>query len=238
MGSLAGGSNAILLLLIAMAIGVSLVIALVAASRGRRKVARTGLGAAGLLALAYGGGVLAVAAASREHTIDQGDTKWFCGFYLDCHLGLSIVRVDTTSTLPGPNALQADGDFHIVTLELHNSAKNPEIDMLLYEPDARIVDAAGREYERSAPAEAALARAGEPGALGDQTKVTHEPVEARIVFDLPTGVREPRLMVTEGWIVDRVIELGLIGDENSIFHKHTFMALSGISNRTASSIAR
>jgi hypothetical protein len=108
--------------------------------------------------------------------------------------------------------------------------------MLLYRPDARVVDASGTKYARSAQAEAALASsagAGRPPILARETKVPHQPIEATIVFELPANVQDPRLIVTEGWVVGRVIELGLIGDENSILHQRVYIALDTNDARTA-----
>src|SRR5688500_9857926 len=233
MGGLSGGGNAILLLLTMMAVGGALLIALVTWRRNDKRVARTFLGGAGILTLAYVGGVITASAASSTSIIPQGDVKWFCGFYLDCHLGVSIERVETAETIDaGP---KASGQFHILSLRMHNSAKNPNLDMLLYEPDARIVDALGNEYERSSAAEAAIGRTGRPGPLGSETTVSHEPVRATIVFDLPGGVQQPRLKLNQGWIVERAVELALIGDENSVLHEPTLMALDGTS-RTASAV--
>ena len=235
MGGLVGGGNAILLLLTAMALTSAVVIAFFASRRKKAAVTRTFLGGAAILALAYGGGVLAASAGSNEVTLAPGDTKWFCGFYLDCHLGLSVDRHESLPELAGSGApVKAAGTFHVLTLSLRNSAKNENVDMLLYHPDAEVIDAAGNRYRRSATAEAALP-ATRPPALGAETKVDHNPLQATIVFDLPANVQEPRLIVTEGWIVDRVIELGLINDENSIFHKRTYLALDASDSRTASS---
>ena len=108
--------------------------------------------------------------------------------------------------------------------------------MLLYRPEAAIEDASGRRYSRSAQAEAALASGTRPAVLGAETKVSHDPLQATIVFDLPANVQSPRLMVTEGWILDRTIELGLLNDENSILHRRTYQALSAADSRTASSV--
>jgi hypothetical protein len=107
--------------------------------------------------------------------------------------------------------------------------------MLLYEPDARVVDALGNEYGRSNGAESAIALTGRPGPLGRETTVSHEPVRATIVFNLPRGVQQPRLKLIQGWIVERAVELALIGDENSVLHEPTLMALDGTS-RTASAV--
>jgi len=236
MGSLVGGGNAILLLLTGMAVSGALIIAFIAYRRRNTHVASTFAGGAALLALIYAGGVITASAASAEQTIAAGDTKWFCGFYLDCHLGLSVERTETTTSLAGPRGpVPAKGAFRVITLRLHNSAKNPNLDMLFYRPNARIVDASGRTYARSPEAEAALP-GDRPPALAAETSVGHEPVEATIAFDLPANVQQPRLMVSEGWFAARVIELGLINDENSIFHKRTFMALDGSTERRASAL--
>jgi hypothetical protein len=230
---LVGGTNAILLLLTAMTVGVGLLIAFISWRRHNPRVARTFAGGAATVAIAYLAGVLVASAGSQEQTIAQGDTKWFCGFYLDCHLGMSVEGTDRVTSIPSASGtLNATGSFHIVTVKLENSAKNPNVDMLLYQPIAKVVDAAGNEYKRSAAAEAAIGTT-RPPALGAETKVRHEPVLATMVFDLPPNIQQPRLMVSEGWLVDRIIELGLIGDENSIFHKREFFAIDG-STRTAS----
>jgi hypothetical protein len=123
----------------------------------------------------------------------------------------------------------------VLTLGLHNSAVNPNLDMLLYRPNARIVDAGGRTYSRSREAENALLATDRPPVLGEETKVSHSPLKATIVFDLPANVQGPRLIITEGWLVNRAIELGLINDENSIFHQRTYQALSPSDATIASS---
>ena len=152
---------------------------------------------------------------------------------------MSVERTEKLETLQTPaGSLKAKGRFHIVTLRLHNSAKNPNIDMLLYRPDARIVDPSGHKYQRSAEAESLLDGTSRPGALATETRVSHEPVDATVVFDLPANIQQPRLMVTEGWIVDRIIEFGLIADENSIFHRRALFAIDESASRTASGTAQ
>ncbi len=235
MAQLVGGGNAILLLLTAMAIGGAAIIAFLAYRSHSPGVMRTFIGGAAILGLAYFGGVIAASAASNEQTLQIGDVKWFCGFYLDCHLGMSVESSRRIAALPtSAGEVKATGIFHVLKVKLHNSAKNPNIDMLLYRPDAKVVDALGNEYSRSTAGEAAIAGSGRPAVLGAETKVTHTPVIATLVFDLPANVQQPRLRVSEGWIVDRVIELGLINDENSIFHKRSFFSIDGSSGMTAS----
>jgi len=229
MDSLAGGTNAIILLLTILALTAAAIMAFVAWRKGRIGAARAIVVGATMLGLAYAGGVVVASAASTERVLPAGETKWFCGFYLDCHLGMSIERTETAVSIPGPSGeLKASGLFHIVTLKLHNNARNPEVDMTLYEPIARAVDAAGREYPRSSAAEMALAKnPGRAQPLPIVTKVTHEPALATIVFDIPSDAESPRLEVRQGWILDRAIARGLIADENSIFHRKTLLSLDG-----------
>lgn len=223
MDSLEGGRNAILLIFTAMAVGGALLGALVAWKRQQRAMTRALTGAAAIVAILYAGGVVAASAASQDKLLAPGETKWFCGFYLDCHLGVSVQSVERTT-----------GGIHVLTLRLHNSAKNPNVNMRLYQPRAEIVDASGNRYARSAAAEAALASSGRPSVLSTETVVMHQqPVEATIAFDLPAGIQAPRLLVSEGWLVDKLIELALVDDENSFLHGRTYIALDPSSARTA-----
>lgn len=235
MDALAGGANAILMLFTLLSLAGAGVIAWIATRKGRRSIARAMLGAAAILGAAYAGGVIAASASSTEQTLPPGDTKWFCGFYLDCHLGMSVDRTETvTSVQTAAGPINANGAFYIVSLRLHNSAKNPSIDMTLYQPVATIVDAGGRKYSRAAAIETAVTgNESRPAPLPRVAKVTHQPMLATIVFDLPTDIQQPRLLVTEGWVVDRIIELALISDENSIFHQKTLLALNGSTQHTA-----
>lgn len=234
-GALVGGGNAILLLLTGLAVAGALGVAFIASRRRKARTAKSFATGAAIIAALYAGGVIAASGASKEETLAPGDTKWFCGFYLDCHLGLSIARTEVLNEIASPQgAVKPSGKFHVLTLRLHNSAKNPSLDMLLYKPDARIVDAGGMRYVRNATAEAAISGGTRPAAFGEETRVSHEPVHATIVFDLPLNVQQPRLLVSEGWIVGKLIELGLINDENSIFHKRIYLALDGTSGTTAS----
>ena len=222
MDSLEGGRNAILLIFTAMAVGGALLGALIAWRRQHRATMRALAGAAAIISLLYGGGVVAASAASHDRLLAPGETKWFCGFYLDCHLGVSVQAVEKTP-----------GGSHVLTLRLHNSAKNPNVNMRLYQPRAEIVDASGNHYARSAAAEAALAGSGRPPVLGTETIVMHQPVEATIAFDLPAGIQSPRLLVSEGWLVDKLIELALVDDENSFLHGRTYIALDPSAVQTA-----
>ena len=234
MSSLEGGGNAIILLLTAMAIAAAVLGAIIAVRRKRRTTTRNFALGAALLLLLYGGGVVVASAASQERVLAPGETKWFCGFYLDCHLGISLQRSETATAVSGPaGRLTANGRYHILTLRLHNSAKNPSLDMMMYRPRVEIVDAAGTRYRRSTAAESAFAAEKRSSPLAVETRVPHKPVDATVVFDLPPDIRSPRLAISEGWIIDRVIELALVNDENSVLHKRTYIALDSNDFRAA-----
>jgi hypothetical protein len=96
----------------------------------------------------------------------------------------------------------------------------------LTDPHLTVTDGARCRVHRSAPGEAALARE-----RGPQRPLT-DPVGpggayfTAVVFDIPPDLREPRLAVTEGWWIDRLIELFLIGDEDSFLHARTTVRLT------------
>jgi hypothetical protein len=49
--------------------------------------------------------------------------------------------------------------------------------------------------------------------------------EKETVFDLPENVSNPRLDIAEGIGVDKVFEMFLIGDEDSLWHKRALFKL-------------
>ncbi|GEM_PF-6615006 len=84
-----------------------------------------------------------------------------------------------------------------------------------------IVSLSSREWTLGLALESALDR-GVPfeqpvGPAGFYTK--------DIVFDLPSDIQNPRLLVTQGIWVERLIEFFLIGDEDSLFHRRTMFRL-------------
>src|SRR6266851_5495857 len=87
-------------------------------------------------------------------------------------------------------------------------------------PGLTVVDDLGTEYPRAAAAEREL---GDTASL-ERNLGPGESLVRRVVFDLPRSVRRPRLQFTEGYWIDRLIELFLIGDEDSLLHgKTTFL---------------
>ena len=195
---------------------------IVAMRRGRTGVARV----VALVATAWLGTYVSLlvisSLTSRERTLALGETKRFCGFYLDCHMGVAVERVDTISTVgEGADAIRAGGTFYLVTLRVSSDARR--VPLHLEQPRVVIVDAEGFRHERSLDAERRLAPA--------QLTSLEQPVEAgasfarTVVIDVPHGVRDPRLHVSMGGPLDRAAELALIGDEDAILHARTLHAL-------------
>ncbi len=52
-----------------------------------------------------------------------------------------------------------------------------------------------------------------------------ETIEKELVFDLTEPSDTFKLLITEGYGVDKYIEAFLIDDEDSIFHKQTYFSL-------------
>lgn len=160
--------------------------------------------------------LLGTSLLSEETTLSQNEPKEFCGFYLDCHMHTAVSSVQRTKTIGGRIA---KGEFNIVTVNVFSDAVR--VNLGLHAVDAHVVDAAGTEYTRDEQAESNL-----PPQPAFETKIgPEESFEKQIVFDLPVDAKRPRLDISEGIWVDRVIETFVIGDEDSIFHKRNYFRL-------------
>ena len=156
---------------------------------------------------------------SEEHTLSLNQPKEFCGFYLDCHLHTAVTDVRKTKQIGDKTA---HGEFYIVKVKVFSNAKNPAIAMRLLTPKAVAEDENKRIYPRDLEAENFLPTGKMPL---DQDVKTNEPFEKEIVFDLPADAVNPRLDISEGYGIDKVIEAVLIGDEDSILHKKNYFKL-------------
>lgn len=168
----------------------------------------------------YLGVLLAVSLASHEQILGHGIPKRFCGFYLDCHLAVAVEGVERT---PAIGMVTAAGSFYVVKVRVSSDARRATLRM--GEPDVVVVDAAGNRYPRSGAAERMLA-----GQRGQEVSFV-QPVEPggsfvrQVVFDLPAGVEQPRLLVKDVRGIDVVLEALLIGDEDSMLHRPTSFKL-------------
>ena len=167
----------------------------------------------------YAGALLATSLASREQVLARRDTLKFCGFYLDCHLGVAVEGVDRQDFI---GDRRAEGTFYVVRLRVSSDAR--EATLHLGRPTFKVIDQAGQSYRRADDAERELAQATD--SMLRQPIVAGGSYEVQLVFDLPESVAEPRLLVTDPTGVDRVLEGLLIGDSDSILHKPTTLALN------------
>jgi hypothetical protein len=156
---------------------------------------------------------------SSEKVLAAGEAKEYCGFYLDCHMHTAVTGVRTAKQIGDKTAT---GEFYIIKVKVFSDAKNPNIALNLIEPKARVVNSSGQRYERRVEAETYWPSVGVD--LGAHIH-NYETIEAEIVFDLPTDIQGPKLLITEGYGIDKTIEHVLVGDEDSIFHAQTFFEL-------------
>lgn len=157
--------------------------------------------------------------ASTEKVLALNEAKEYCGFYLDCHMHTVVTGVRAAEQIGDRGA---SGRFFIVNVKAFSDARNPAIAFRLLDPKARIVLANGEKIERDLDAEKLLPTAAV--SLGADIK-GRETLEKEIVFEVPAGVSEAKLLITEGYGIDKVIERFLIDDEDSFLHAQTFFKL-------------
>ncbi|NOT47907.1 MAG: hypothetical protein HOP17_09205, partial [Acidobacteria bacterium] len=154
---------------------------------------------------------------SRETSLALNEPKEYCGFYFDCHMHAAVSDVQKTKTIGNRTA---NGEFYIVKVKIFSDARKAKLGLITV--DAHVVDAINQPYARDMLAE---------DQIGDQPPFEKqispdERFEKQIVFDLPAGVKEPRLDIKEGYGIDHAIEAVLIGDEDSILHKRNYFDIS------------
>lgn len=195
---------------------------------GGRGLARKVLAAVAILVAGYALVLFGASVLSHEWTLAPGEEKYFCE--IDCHLAYSVADTAMTKTLgSGAEQATAQGMFYIVNVRTRFDEKtiSPHRGDAPLEPSPRLVtlvDDEGQRYGVSAAAEAALAATHGAGTSLTQSLRPGESYTTRLVFDLPPGTRNPRLLIESpaepGWL-GRV----LIGDEVSFFHKKVFLRL-------------
>ncbi|MBI4500979.1 MAG: hypothetical protein HY700_07440 [Gemmatimonadetes bacterium] len=221
--------NVLLLALFGAALLIGLAALVYAAWRKDRGLSRLlGAGLSAWVGL-YLTTLLIVSLASHEIVLTRGTPKHFCGFYLDCHLSVAVMNVSTASVLgSGSVAEKPRGTFFLLTVRLANDARRETL--TLHRPGIWIADDLGRRF---APVAIPAIDGGAGGAASlSQPLLAGSGYPTVLVFDLPNDVARPRLLVTEGQGVwpDRLFEMFLIGDEDSLLHKKTMLeiAVSGV----------
>ncbi len=221
-----GGANAILVVLLAL-----LFLACGGALLWARRKGQVALGRRlGKLMLAipaaYLGALLLASLTSHERVLGLHEPVTFCGLYLDCHISVAVEQVDTAKTLGvGPAARTAQGVFYVVMVKYSSDAIRATLSP--GRPTATVLDARGRTFRRSPEGEGALAATqGKPVPL-----LRHlAPGEFELtvfVFDLPEDLAAPRLRLSPGTWVERLTELLLVGDDDSLLHRRTTIRLLG-----------
>ncbi len=174
-------------------------------------------GCAGM-AVAYLSLMLLFSVVSSERVLARGQEKHFCE--IDCHLAYSVQDVRQTKTLGElPNEKTARGTFYIVIVKTRfdeNTISARRGNGLLY-PNPRtiaVVDETGQQYQQLPNLTA------QPPGTSTPITTPLRPGEAyttTLVFDLPSGINRPVLLINESdWITHLII-----GHENSLLHKKT-----------------
>ncbi len=163
--------------------------------------------------------LLGFSLTSNEKLLAANEPKEYCGFYLDCHMHTAVTGVRMTKQIGDQTA---KGTFYIVNVKVFSDAKNPSIKLRLLEPKARVFQADGARIERDAAAEALLPTA---SVRLDQDIDNRQTIEKEIVFDVSVSASDLKLLITEGYGIDKTIEHILVGDEDSLFHAQTFFDL-------------
>lgn len=206
-----------LLLLIILAYALAAV-GIIYALRSRKFALAKRIALVALLgAILYLGLLLAFSMRSEEKLLSLHEPKHFCGFYLDCHLAASVENVKTQKSIGQKNA---QGTYWIVTVKVMSDAKQARL--LFDNPTAVIHDDEGKEYARATDAEQALEQSkGRAVSFSQMVEPNGGSYTKELVFDLPASVRTPRLLITKGGSIERLTELFVIEDEDSLLHKKT-----------------
>jgi hypothetical protein len=199
---------------------------------GGRGLAAKVFATALLLAGGYVAVLLSASLASHTYVLGLGEEKYFCE--IDCHVAYAVVGVEKTKLLgEGANSQTATGTFYVVTIRTRfdeNTISSHRGDSPLA-PSPRVVtlvDDQGRRYDVSAAGEQALAQSLGTGKPMTEPLRPGESYTTQVVFDLPPGARNPRLLI-ESPTNPRWIGFLLIGDEGSLFHKKVFLGLESSS---------
>ena len=171
-------------------------------------LARVTAFAAAVGAVIYFALLLGFAASSQETLLSRGQEKYFCE--IDCHLAYSVVDVRTHDQGPASD--------YLITLRTRfdetttSPARPDDAPLTPSRRELRLVDSAGRQYP-------VIALSGTPliTPLTPASSYT-----TQLEFKVPQEARGLRLLIetVPDW-PDRFV----IGDENSLGHKKTYLAL-------------
>ena len=168
------------------------------------KFARIAAISIGAVSVVYFSLLFGFSAGSHETALARGQEKYFCE--IDCHLAYSIVDVN------------AGASRYVVTLrtrfdETTTSPSRPKDAPLAPSPrEVRLIDSAGRQYAPAAIEGTPLSTPLKPA----------DSYTTKLEFNLPPEATGLRLLINTvpAW-PDKLV----IGDENSLLHKKTYLAL-------------
>lgn len=195
---------------------------------GGRGLTRKVFVAAVILLAGYSAVLFGASVGSHEWVLAPGEQKYFCE--IDCHLAYSVDGVQRTRTISaGANGATANGTFLVVSVRTWFDPRtiSPHRGNGPLDPSPReitLVDEAGQEYPVSTLGQQALEQSGQAGTPLTQPLRPGDSYISRVVFDVPAGARDLRLLVaspTEPRWIGRV----LIGDEGSFLHKKVLLRL-------------
>lgn len=167
----------------------------------------------------YSAILLTASLTSEERVLPLQTRKAFCGFYLDCHMGVAVAGMEKLPELETESGtLRPRGVFYKVDLDVISDAR--AVSLRLDNLKATLVDANGRAYPRRPDAEEALGVEDLEQMVG-----AGESFRTALVFDVPVDAVRPRLLFTNGHPLERFVELFLVGDEDSILHEKTWFEL-------------
>jgi len=170
---------------------------------------------AGVAGVAVYGVLLLVASLTNgDRVLAPGETKHICE--IDCHTAYTVVNAGTAKSIGGRTA---QGLFHVITVRVtfDSSTIGPRRGMSPLMPgprEARVVDRGGAVYPLA-----------DPGSVDSLRRnlIPGESFTTDLIFDLPVGVEEPKLLIAERTILpDRL----MIGAEYSFFHGKVYFRIA------------
>ena len=222
----AGSLMAPVLLLTVLAVLASLAAAVMAFAAKRRRAALLALAAGAIVSACYTAALLAVSVGSVTERLPLGDVKRFCGFYLDCHVGVSVVAVEQRDRLAdstGTVLATPVGRFWLVRVRISSNARAATLGAV--EPLIEVIDSAGTHFAPSPDGQRALIALHGPQPALAGPLAPNGARDRWFAFDLPAAVRTPALWVKDDLGATHVEEKILIGDEDAVFHAPVLLAL-------------
>jgi hypothetical protein len=129
----------------------------------------------------------------------------------------SVERVELQPTV---GAVQANGTFVLVTVQVTSKAKR--ISQRALDAGVYLLDKGGKRYDLSGEGQQALEAAGRAGQPLNSFVEAGGSFTFTGVFDLPSGTTPPGLVITHGAFPGAII----IGDAQSFLHKPTIVRLT------------